>query len=513
MKHPTPNASDGTASSTQRRPASATPRPKSAPSSHTSNASLLNAAAAKHAAVSPQLAALQQKARHEPVVESPGIITSATISRLAPNFAAQQPVNGRLKAKAPGAQGTASSLAASTGKRKSAREDQAPTGSGRQPITFHLHPAPSEVSPSAKSAHEGQPPTGSGRQPIIFRPHPPPSEASPSSKSAHEGQPPTGSGRQPITFHLHPAPSEVPPSAESAHEGQPPTGSGRQPIILRPHPPPSQAFPNSKSAHEGQPPTGSGRQPITFHLQSPTSEASPSAKSAHKGQPPTGSGRQPITFHLHPALSEAPDPSAKSAHEGQPSTSSGRQPITFRLQSPTSEAPVPSASSPGDQSAAGRRKKIKWDPEAALAQQTVSPAEPQAQEPALVSSVDPPISCSVPVGVPVTTDAPSATGRSLNIKVPPSFNPTASPAQAPASHMRLPQNAHQNNCQRHQHQQRQADAGGSAATEQEPAGLKANLAWSWGPGAAVGGQFAGALINVNAAERASGSNAVFALAD
>ena len=91
--------------------------------------------------------------------------------------------------------------------------------------------------------------------------------------------------------------------------------------------------------------------------------------------------------------------------------------------------------------------------------------------------------------------------------MPPSFNPTLSSGQTPAGCVKLPQNFHQHD----QRQQHQARVERSARREQEPAGLKANLAWSWGQGAAVGGQFAAALVNISAAELASGSDAVFCI--
>ena len=164
---------------------------------------------------------------------------------------------------------------------------------------------------------------------------------------------------------------------------------------------------------------------------------------------------------------------------------------------PSSQASSPSSSSP-DQPAAGKRKKIMWDPQVAQSQQATGAATAQAQraqQAEQAQQLPPSDGLQPPAAKHVQTQqsAPTAPCTTLNIQLPPN-----------SSLVQPPRGARQPSQTAAQAADKQVDkqspckekVGRSAGQGTEQAGLDVGVTWSWGPGAAVQGRFDAALVSM-----------------
>ena len=158
---------------------------------------------------------------------------------------------------------------------------------------------------------------------------------------------------------------------------------------------------------------------------------------------------------------------------------------------PSSQASSPSSPSP-DQPAAGKRKKIMWDPQVALSQQAAGAATAQAQQ---AQQAPPSNSLQQPASrrVQAQQSAPAAPSRSLNKQLPPSSSLVQPPIGTQEPSQAAAQAADK---QADKQSPREEEAGRSAGGGAEQAGPEVSVAWSWGPGAAVQGRFDAALVGM-----------------
>ena len=205
-------------------------------------------------------------------------------------------------------------------------------------------------------------------------------------------------------------------------------------------------------------------------------QAPPSRGRAGPTPPPTAAGKRKST----------------DTHQLQPDSSGQGGQSNPAL--PSSQASSPSSPSP-DQPAAGKRKKIMWDPQVALSQQGTGAATAPAQQAQQAQQASPSNSLQPPASkhVQAQQSAPAAPSRSLNKQLPLGSSLVQPPNSAQEPSQTVAQAADkQPDKQSSMAEEVERSAGGGA----EQAGSEVGLAWSWGPGAAVQGRFDAALVSM-----------------
>lgn len=149
---------------------------------------------------------------------------------------------------------------------------------------------------------------------------------------------------------------------------------------------------------------------------------------------------------------------------------------------PPSSKASSSPSSSGPDQPAGKRKKIMWDPQTALSQQAAAQTQ---QQPLLCTSVHLPASRHVHAQQP-NPAAPSSSRLPLNLPL------VRASGSGPEN---LPQTQAEDE-QVNRHRPRKGMVGTSGGRGTEQVGPEVGVMWSWGPGAAVQGQFDAALVSV-----------------
>ena len=153
---------------------------------------------------------------------------------------------------------------------------------------------------------------------------------------------------------------------------------------------------------------------------------------------------------------------------------------------PSSQASSPSSSSP-DQPAAGKRKKIMWDPQVALSRQAIGAPTAQTQQ------LPPSDSLQPPAPTHAQTHQSVAPSTSLVNEQPPGSSLVQPPNSTQLSSQKEAQAADK---QVDKQNPRQEEVGRSAGRGTKQTGPEVGVVWSWGPGAAVQGQFDAALISM-----------------
>lgn len=201
----------------------------------------------------------------------------------------------------------------------------------------------------------------------------------------------------------------------------------------------------------------------------PVSGKSITTQDANRGNirampPHTGKRKSTDMHHLRPD---------SSGSKGQPTS-------TTPPSSKTSSSP--SSSSP-DQPAAGKRKRITWDPQAALSQQAASQA--QQRSPLCIS-------IHLPAVKHVHAQQPNPAAPSNRSRLPPGLPLVRTPGSSPEN---LPQTQAEVNSQqinRHRPGKQEVGTSGGRGTEHPEFGVM----WSWGSGAAVQGHFGAAFVSM-----------------
>lgn len=209
------------------------------------------------------------------------------------------------------------------------------------------------------------------------------------------------------------------------------------------------------------------------------------------GKPTTRLNAPPSRDRVPDTLPRAAAAKRKSTDLHQPQPDSSDQGGQSNPTPPSSRASSPTSSSP-DQPAAGKRKKIKWDPQVALSQPATGAATAQAQQ-----AQQPPPSDSLQPAASECAQTQQSAAAAPSTSISEQLPPSSSPVQPPNS-IQMPTQTAAPAADKQVHKESPGEeeverlVNGGAGQ----AGPEVDVVWSWGPGAAVQGRFDAALVSM-----------------